>query len=121
MRSVLVHPLWWALPQKLAFLIAVSDRVEGEDRAVSSQLQGTDGLSYTSEATNQLQNNMFVRQLRPALLMQEDRTMYQALECCAEDAIGPGGSWAAVLDSGLVNNLGEFNVCIWLANSGRGR
>jgi hypothetical protein len=39
--------------------------------------------------------------------LQEDRTMYQALECCAEDAIGPGGSWAAVLDSGLVNNLGE--------------
>lgn len=32
--------------------------------------------------------------------------MYQALECCAQDAIGPGGSWAAVMDSGLVNNLG---------------
>ena len=33
--------------------------------------------------------------------------MYQALECCMHDAIGPGGSWAALLDSGLVNNLGE--------------
>lgn len=33
--------------------------------------------------------------------------MYQALECCAQDAIGPGGSWAAAMDSGLVNNLGK--------------
>lgn len=39
--------------------------------------------------------------------LQEDRTLYQALECCAQDAIGPGGSWAASMDSGLVNNLGE--------------
>lgn len=38
--------------------------------------------------------------------LQEDRTMYQALECCAQDAIGPGGSWATQMDSGLVNNLG---------------
>ena len=44
--------------------------------------------------------------------LQEDRTMYQALECCAEDAIGPGGSWAAVLDSGLVNNLGAPCACL---------
>lgn len=35
MQSVMVHPLWWPAPQRLAFLIAVSDRVEGEDRAVS--------------------------------------------------------------------------------------
>lgn len=35
MQSVMVHPLWWPPPQRLAFLIAVSDRVEGEDRAVS--------------------------------------------------------------------------------------
>lgn len=34
MHSVMVHPLWWPPPQRLAFLIAVSDRVEGEDRAV---------------------------------------------------------------------------------------
>lgn len=40
-------------------------------------------------------------------LLQEDRTMYQALECCVQDAIGPGSSWAAAMDSGLVNNLGE--------------
>lgn len=33
--------------------------------------------------------------------------MYQALECCTQDAIGHGGSWAALMDSGLVNNLGE--------------
>lgn len=36
MRSVMAHPLWWPGPQRLAFLIAVSDRVEGEDRAVSA-------------------------------------------------------------------------------------
>ncbi|KAL4433623.1 hypothetical protein ABPG75_000064 [Micractinium tetrahymenae] len=71
MHSIMTHPLWWPGPQRLAFLIAVSDRVEGEDRA-------------------------------------EDRTMYQALECCAQDAIGPGGSWAAAMDSGLVNNLGKY-------------
>lgn len=41
-----------------------------------------------------------------AWCVQEDRTMYQALECCAQDAIGSGGSWAALMDSGLVNNLG---------------
>ena len=41
--------------------------------------------------------------------MQEDGTMYQALECCAADAIGSGGSWAAQLDSGLVNNLGALS------------
>lgn len=40
--------------------------------------------------------------------VQEEQTMYQALECCVQDAIGPGGSWAAVMDSGLVNNLGKF-------------
>ena len=34
MHSVMVHPLWWPPPQRLAFLIAISDRVEGEDRAV---------------------------------------------------------------------------------------
>ncbi len=34
MHSIMVHPLWWPPPQRLAFLIAVSDRVEGEDRAV---------------------------------------------------------------------------------------
>lgn len=44
--------------------------------------------------------------------------MYQALECCAADAIGAGGSWAAVMDSGLVNNLGELSrVCRGLAGS----
>ena len=36
MRSVMVHPLWWPPPQRLAFLIQVSDRVEGEDRRVSA-------------------------------------------------------------------------------------
>ncbi len=41
---------------------------------------------------------------------QEDRTLYQALECCAQDAIGPGGSWAASMDSGLVNNLGQWHA-----------
>ncbi|KAI3434469.1 hypothetical protein D9Q98_002546 [Chlorella vulgaris] len=71
MASVLVHPMWWPAPQRLAFLIAVSDRVEGEDRT-------------------------------------EDQTMYQALECCTQDAIGHGGSWAALMDSGLVNNLGKY-------------
>jgi hypothetical protein len=38
--------------------------------------------------------------------------MYQALECCARDAFGPGDSWAARLDSGLANNLGG-----WLAGT----
>lgn len=38
MHSVMVHPVWWPAPQRLAFLIAVSDRVEGEDRAVRMQL-----------------------------------------------------------------------------------
>lgn len=36
MHSVMAHPVWWPGPQRLAFLIAVSDRVEGEDRAVSA-------------------------------------------------------------------------------------
>jgi serine/threonine-protein kinase/endoribonuclease IRE1 len=36
MRSVMAHPVWWPPQQKLAFLISVSDRVEGEDRAVST-------------------------------------------------------------------------------------
>lgn len=40
MRSVMVHPVWWPPPQRLAFLIAVSDRVEGEDRAVRSAQHG---------------------------------------------------------------------------------
>lgn len=35
MQSVMAHPVWWASPKRLAFLIVVSDRVEGEDRAVS--------------------------------------------------------------------------------------
>ena len=47
------------------------------------------------------------------LCLQEDRTMYGALECCAQDAIGPGGSWASVMDSGLVNNLGESCCSMW--------
>ena len=47
-------------------------------------------------------------------VLQEDRTMYQALECCAEDAIGPRGSWAALMDSGLVNNLGERPGWAWV-------
>jgi hypothetical protein len=38
MRSVMVHPLWWPPPQRLAFLIQMSDRVEGEDRRVSAAL-----------------------------------------------------------------------------------
>lgn len=71
MTSVMCHPLWWTAPQRLSFLIAVSDRVECEDRA-------------------------------------EDRTMYQALECCMQDVVGSGGSWAALMDSGLVNNLGKY-------------
>lgn len=33
--AVLTHPLWWPSAQRLAFLIDVSDRVEGEDRVVS--------------------------------------------------------------------------------------
>lgn len=32
-ESVMSHPLWWASDQRLAFLIDVSDRIEGEDRA----------------------------------------------------------------------------------------
>ena len=32
---VLAHLLWWDPPRRLAFLIDISDRVEGEDRAVS--------------------------------------------------------------------------------------
>lgn len=32
--AALTHPLWWDAPTRLAFLIDVSDRVEGEDRSV---------------------------------------------------------------------------------------
>lgn len=45
-HSVMAHPLWWPSPQRLAFLIAVSDRVEGEDRAVSRGSIGS-ALQYT--------------------------------------------------------------------------
>lgn len=37
--------------------------------------------------------------------------MYEALECCTQDAFGSGGSWAALMDSGLVNNLGKQRDC----------
>lgn len=34
MPAVMCHPLWWDVHRQLGFLIDVSDRVEGEDRAV---------------------------------------------------------------------------------------
>lgn len=40
-------------------------------------------------------------------MLQEDRTLLAALEALLEEAVGPGRSWAAAMDSGLVNNLGE--------------
>lgn len=33
MKAILAHPVWWSCPRSLSFLISVSDRVEGEDRA----------------------------------------------------------------------------------------
>ena len=44
----------------------------------------------------------------PALCSQEDQRLFQALECCGAEVVGAGGSWAAPLDSGLVNNLGRY-------------
>jgi len=132
MRSVMAHPLWWPAPQRLAFLIGISDRVEGEDRAVSGAL--ADGVccasylvvvgvccaSYLVVVVGDRNLPLSLLVVAPPASMlclmvsprrhaavQEDRTMYQALECCAQDAIGPGGSWAAHMDSGLVNNLGK--------------
>ena len=37
-QAVMAHPFWWGAQQRLGFLIALSDRVEGEDREVSSLL-----------------------------------------------------------------------------------
>jgi len=39
--AAMAHPLWWPAPRRLAFLIDVSDRVEGEDRS-------GDGTVYAS-------------------------------------------------------------------------
>lgn len=39
--AAMAHPLWWPAPRRLAFLIDVSDRVEGEDRS-------GDGTMYAS-------------------------------------------------------------------------
>jgi serine/threonine-protein kinase/endoribonuclease IRE1 len=39
--AAMAHPLWWPSPRRLAFLIDVSDRVEGEDRS-------GDGTMYAS-------------------------------------------------------------------------
>ena len=33
-EAVMAHPFWWGAQQRLGFLIALSDRVEGEDREV---------------------------------------------------------------------------------------
>jgi hypothetical protein len=41
------------------------------------------------------------------LSQQEDQSPYQSLETLLEEAVGPSRSWAAAMDSGLVNNLGE--------------
>lgn len=73
-RAAMAHPLWWPGPRRLAFLIDVSDRVEGEDRA-------------------------------------EDATLYAALEALSPEVMGEeGASWAAKLDSWLINNLGKIFV-----------
>ncbi len=37
-QAVMAHPFWWGAQQRLGFLIALSDRVEGEDREVRSLL-----------------------------------------------------------------------------------
>ncbi|KAL6780758.1 hypothetical protein ACKKBF_B11875 [Auxenochlorella protothecoides x Auxenochlorella symbiontica] len=43
--AVLTHPLWWPSAQRLAFLIDVSDRVEGEDRVEDgSMYEALEGL-----------------------------------------------------------------------------
>lgn len=34
MRAVMSHPFWWPPANRLAFLIAMSDRMENEDREV---------------------------------------------------------------------------------------
>jgi serine/threonine-protein kinase/endoribonuclease IRE1 len=36
--AAMAHPLWWPAPRRLAFLVDVSDRVEGEDRAEDRSL-----------------------------------------------------------------------------------
>ena len=101
----MAHPLWWPPAKRLAFLIAISDRVEVEDRAVSTQ------GAYPDIASRSCPCFALIPLTKPSygVTMQEDGTMYQALECCAADAIDTGGSWAAQLDSGLVNNLGALS------------
>ncbi len=37
MEAVMAHPFWWRHDRRLAFLLNVSDRVELEDREVSSR------------------------------------------------------------------------------------
>lgn len=37
-QAVMAHPLWWSPSRRLSFLIDVSDRVEGEDRAEDDTL-----------------------------------------------------------------------------------
>ena len=112
MHSIMVHPLWWPPPQRLAFLIAVSDRVEGEDRAVRSTTASL-LLQVVVWGRGWVRKRSVIHWCNPGACLvvpQEDRTLYQALECCAQDAIGPGGSWAASMDSGLVNNLGQWHA-----------
>ena len=122
MTSVMVHPLWWPVTQRLAFLITISDRVENEDRMVrakgcwapagaeSRARAGAEmalglGLVLPGLSRSLLLYPPHVR-YHPTPAVQEDRRLYQALECCAPDAVGTSGSWASVMDSGLVNNLG---------------
>ena len=38
MEAVMAHPFWWRHERRLAFLLQVSDRVELEDREVTSAL-----------------------------------------------------------------------------------
>ena len=40
-KAVMSHPLWWGCQRKLSFLIAVSDRVEGEDRSADKKMYST--------------------------------------------------------------------------------
>ena len=83
--AVMAHPLWWPVPRGLAFLIDISDRVEGEDRA------GEGGIYLALEA------------LSPEAIRHKNS---HSSSDQGDHIIN--GNWAAALDSGLLNNLGKY-------------